>query len=66
MARARGIQRGRVAYVVWTTAPGVAEASIGKERTNELAVMIDTFRPLVLTAAAEGFDDPGYPTSWLP
>src|SRR3954451_6819615 len=47
-------------------APGVSEASIGKERTDELAVMIDTFRPLTLTAAAEAFDDPASPTSWLP
>jgi homogentisate 1,2-dioxygenase len=44
----------------------VAEASIGKERTDEVAVMVDTFRPLQLTAAAERFDDPAYPMSWLP
>jgi homogentisate 1,2-dioxygenase len=44
----------------------VAEASIGKTHTNELAVMVDTFRPLALTAAAEAFDDPEYPFSWLP
>src|SRR4051794_17990719 len=29
--------------------PGTAEASIGKEATEELAVMVDTFRPLWLT-----------------
>jgi len=28
--------------------------------------MLDTFRPLALTAAAERWDDPDYPTSWLP
>jgi homogentisate 1,2-dioxygenase len=47
-------------------APGVAEKSIGRTRTEELAVMIDTFRPLSLSAAAEAFDDPAYPTSWMP
>jgi homogentisate 1,2-dioxygenase len=45
--------------------PGAAEASIGKEGTEELAVMMDTFRPLRLTAAARAFDDPDYPFSWL-
>jgi homogentisate 1,2-dioxygenase len=43
----------------------VAEASIGKTHTDELAVMVDTFRPLRLTAAAEAFDDPAYPLSWV-
>jgi homogentisate 1,2-dioxygenase len=66
----RGIEPGAMTWhprgIPHGPAPGVAEASIGKERTNELAVMIDTFRPLTLTAAAEAFDDPGYPTSWLP
>ncbi|HEX7166341.1 MAG TPA: homogentisate 1,2-dioxygenase [Acidimicrobiales bacterium] len=47
-------------------APGVSEKSIGQTHTEELAVMIDTFRPLTMTEAAEAFDDPAYPTSWLP
>ena len=34
--------------------PGAYEGSIGKDRTDELAVMIDTFRPLRLTADAAG------------
>ena len=33
--------------------PGAAEASIGKEATDELAVMVDTFRPLKLTRWAQ-------------
>ena len=45
--------------------PGAAEASIGKEGTEELAVMMDTFRPLTLTAAAREFEDERYPFSWL-
>jgi homogentisate 1,2-dioxygenase len=34
-------------------------------RTDELAVMVDTFRPLLLTKQAMTMDDPGYPLSWL-
>jgi homogentisate 1,2-dioxygenase len=45
--------------------PGAAEASIGKEETSELAVMVDTFRPLKMTAWAQAYDDPNYPMSWL-
>jgi homogentisate 1,2-dioxygenase len=46
--------------------PGTVEASIGKEATEELAVMIDTFHPLHLTRQAGEMDDPAYPFSWLP
>ncbi|MCC7209565.1 MAG: homogentisate 1,2-dioxygenase, partial [Anaerolineae bacterium] len=46
--------------------PGRYEGSIGKVRTDELAVMVDTFRPLRLARAALAFEDPAYPTSWLP
>jgi homogentisate 1,2-dioxygenase len=46
--------------------PGTVEASIGKEATEELAVMIDTFHPLRLTRQAGEMDDPRYPYSWLP
>jgi len=46
--------------------PGTVEASIGKEGTEELAVMVDTFHPLNLTAAARQLEDESYPYSWLP
>lgn len=46
--------------------PGTAEASIGKEATDELAVMVDTFHPLHLTRQAAALDDDRYPYSWLP
>lgn len=46
--------------------PGTVEASIGKEATEELAVMIDTFRPLWMTKDAAALEDPRYPYSWLP
>jgi homogentisate 1,2-dioxygenase len=45
--------------------PGRAEASIGKERTNELAVMLDTFRPLKVARDVLDLEDPGYERSWL-
>ena len=46
--------------------PGTVEASLGKKETHELAVMVDTFRPLYLTEAALQYLDPGYPMSWNP
>ena len=46
--------------------PGTAEASIGKEGTEELAVMVDTFHPLKLTQAALDVEDPDYAYSWKP
>ena len=44
--------------------PGAYEGSIGKERTDELAVMVDTFRPLQMTAAAADLEDESYAYSW--
>lgn len=45
--------------------PGTIVASKGMTRTDELAVMVDTFRPLALTKQALDLDDPAYPLSWL-
>lgn len=45
--------------------PGTVEKSLGADRTEELAVMVDTFRPLKLGRAAASMDDPQYPFSWL-
>jgi len=45
--------------------PGAMERSIGKKETNELAVMVDTFRPLKLTTEAMKIDDGKYYKSWL-
>jgi len=44
--------------------PGAAERSLGAERFEELAVMVDTFRPLSLAPAALSCEDPGYAWSW--
>jgi homogentisate 1,2-dioxygenase len=45
--------------------PGTVEKSIGKESTEELAVMIDPFRPLMLTEDALEIEDPNYYKSWM-
>lgn len=44
--------------------PGSAEKAIGVKRTDEYAVMIDTFRPLRLGSAAADVEDRDYPWSW--
>ena len=45
--------------------PGAMERSIGQKETQELAVMVDTFRPLKLTKAAMNLDDGEYYKSWI-
>ncbi len=45
--------------------PGTVEKSIGKKETQELAVMIDTFRPLWLTEEAMKIMSDNYYKSWL-
>jgi homogentisate 1,2-dioxygenase len=45
--------------------PGAYERSIGQKETGELAVMVDTFKPLKVTQAALDIEDGGYKTSWL-
>jgi len=45
--------------------PGAAERSIGKKETKELAVMVDTFNPLMLTKVALELEVKEYYKSWL-
>ncbi|MEZ4584924.1 MAG: homogentisate 1,2-dioxygenase [Gemmatimonadales bacterium] len=45
--------------------PGRAEASIGAARTDELAVMMDTFRPLKVALPALEVEDQAYFRSWV-
>jgi homogentisate 1,2-dioxygenase len=45
--------------------PGKAEASIGLKETKEMAVMVDTFKPLFVAKTALACEDPDYQTSWL-
>lgn len=46
--------------------PGKVEESIGKKETQELAVMVDTFRPLYVVKKAHELEDKEYMSSWLP
>jgi homogentisate 1,2-dioxygenase len=65
----KGIERGSITMhpggIPHGPHPGMYEGSIGKERTDEVAVMIDTFRPLKLTQYATQLEDNEYPYSWL-
>jgi len=46
-------------------APGAMERSIGHKETQELAVMVDTFHPLMVTEEAMALDDGKYYKSWV-
>ena len=68
-AARRGVGRGSFTHHVMGLAhgpqPGALEASIGRERrTDEVAVMLDTFAPLLRTELATTILDPAYPSSW--
>ena len=45
--------------------PGTVQKSLGARETKELAVMIDTFRPLKLTRQALEIEDKEYYRSWI-
>ncbi len=45
--------------------PGTVEKSIGAKETKELAVMVDPFRPMMITKDALGIEDAEYHKSWL-
>ncbi|GGK51776.1 homogentisate 1,2-dioxygenase [Nocardia camponoti] len=45
--------------------PGAYERSIGAEFFDELAVMVDTFRPLQLGEGALACEDPAYAFTWV-
>ncbi len=64
----RGVERGSLTVhpngIPHGPHPGAYEGSIGRERTDELAVMVDTFRPLQMTAAAADLEDESYAYSW--
>ena len=44
--------------------PGAVQRSLGARETKELAVMVDTFHPLMLTVEALEIENPGYTMSW--
>ena len=45
--------------------PGAVEGSLGKTSTDEIAVMVDTFKPLHLAQTALEVEDEAYYRSWL-
>jgi len=45
--------------------PGTVEKSIGKDKTHELAVMVDTFKPLWICEDALPIEDKEYHKSWM-
>jgi homogentisate 1,2-dioxygenase len=45
--------------------PGKIEESIGKSKTGELAVMVDTFQALIVAKGALQVEDRDYSRSWL-
>ncbi|MCX6304571.1 MAG: homogentisate 1,2-dioxygenase [Bacteroidetes bacterium] len=45
--------------------PGAVERSIGARETRELAVMVDTFRPLKITEQAFAIEEADYYRSWM-
>lgn len=60
----KGVDRGSVSFhpygIPHGPHPGAYEGSIGHARTDETAVMIDTFKPLIPTAAALAIEHAGY------
>ncbi|MBI1758258.1 MAG: homogentisate 1,2-dioxygenase [Actinobacteria bacterium] len=66
--RGSGVRQGSIslhpAGLTHGPQPGAAERSLGVEYFDELAVMVDTFRPLDLCEAGQACEDPDYPWSW--
>ncbi|MBV6459223.1 MAG: Homogentisate 1,2-dioxygenase [Fimbriimonadaceae bacterium] len=64
----KGIQEGSITIhplgIPHGPQPGAVEASLGATRTEELAVMLDTYYPLRLTKEALEIEDPNYWKSW--
>jgi homogentisate 1,2-dioxygenase len=65
----RGIEEGSItlhaAGATHGPQPGAVESSLGKTSTDEVAVMIDTFRPLEIAQSATSCEEPSYYHSWL-
>lgn len=64
----KGIQEGSITLhplgIPHGPQPGAVEKSLGHTKTEELAVMLDTFHPLWLTKEALEIEDPDYWKSW--
>ena len=66
----RGVAPGSVSFHPMGTShgphPGAYEGSLGRTRTDELAVMLDVFKPLRPTACARRIEDRDYHASFVP
>ena len=64
----RGIEEGSITLhplgIPHGPQPGAVEVSLGATKTEELAVMLDTFRPLQVSDDALQISDPDYVLSW--
>jgi homogentisate 1,2-dioxygenase len=64
----RGIEEGSITLhplgIPHGPQPGAVEASLGATKTEELAVMVDTFHPFRLTRESLAIEDPDYWKSW--
>jgi homogentisate 1,2-dioxygenase len=64
----RGIEEGSItlhaAGAPHGPQPGAVESSLGKTSTDEIAVMVDTFKPLLLARQALAVEEPLYYRSW--
>ena len=65
----RGVGVGSISHhpagVMHGPHPGAYEGSIGVRATNEVAVMLDCYRPLEATPDAIALEDPGYEASFV-
>ncbi len=64
----RGISGGSITLhvrgLIHGPQPGAIEESLGKEATDEVAVMVETYEPLKLTGTAVQVEDQDYMSSW--
>jgi homogentisate 1,2-dioxygenase len=65
----RGVGPGSISHhpagVMHGPHPGAYEGSVGAQRTDEVAVMLDTYAPLQTTSTAQAIEDAGYERSFL-
>lgn len=65
----RGISRGSITMhtrgIIHGPQPGAVESAIGKKETDEIAVMVEAYDPLIPTEKAEKISDPNYMKSWI-
>ena len=65
----KGVEHGSITFhpagIPHGPQPGKIEDSLNLKEANEIAVMIDTFKPLQMTSITDKIDDNNYPLSWM-